>query len=63
MRIRASMQLFVSEWACTIQKLDKAGILENKAASAIVQEIIKEYRANELEEITMENACRQHSCN
>jgi len=45
-----------------IQKLNGAGIQTYKALGATVQEIIEKYRANELEEITVENACRQHSC-
>ncbi len=45
-----------------IQKLNQAGIRAYKASGSNVQEIIKKYQANELEEITVENACRQHKC-
>jgi len=45
-----------------IQKLREVKIRAYKALGATVQEIIEKYRANELEEITVENACRQHNC-
>jgi predicted Fe-Mo cluster-binding NifX family protein len=45
-----------------IQKLNEAGIRAYKAVGANVQDIIEKYCANELEEITVEDACRQHSC-
>jgi len=45
-----------------IQKLNQAGIRAYKTSGTTVQEIIEKYRATELEEITVENACRQHSC-
>jgi len=45
-----------------IQKLNQARIRAYKGSGANVQEIIKEYQANKLEEITVENACRQHRC-
>jgi predicted Fe-Mo cluster-binding NifX family protein len=45
-----------------ISKLNEAGIRPYKASGANVQEIIEKYRANELEEMTLENACRQHKC-
>lgn len=45
-----------------IQKLNEAGIRAFKASGANVREVIDKYRANELEEITMDNACHQHGC-
>ena len=45
-----------------IQKLNEAGIRAYKAAGVTVQEIIKKYQANELEEITLEDACSHHEC-
>jgi len=45
-----------------IQRVNEAGIRAYKASGANVQEIIKEYQANKLEEITAEDACRRHKC-
>jgi len=45
-----------------IQKLNEAGIKAYKTSAATVQEIIEKYRANELEELTLENACSRHRC-
>ena len=45
-----------------VQKLNEAGIRTYKASGANVREVIDKYRANELEEMTLENACHQHGC-
>ena len=45
-----------------IQKLNQEGVRAYKASGSDVQEVIEEYRANALGEITVENACRQHGC-
>jgi predicted Fe-Mo cluster-binding NifX family protein len=45
-----------------IQKLNEAGIRAYKASVADVREVIEKYRKNELEEMTLENACHQHGC-
>ena len=45
-----------------IQKLKEAGIQVYKASGATVEEIIEKYQANELEEITLKDACNRHGC-
>ena len=45
-----------------IQRLNEAGIRAYKTSGDNVREIIEKYRATELEEITVEDACRQHRC-
>ena len=46
-----------------VQKLNEANIKAFKAATVgTVAEIVKKYKDNELSEITVENACAQHSC-
>ena len=45
-----------------VQKLNEAGIRVYNASGANVQDIVSKYRANELEEITLENACGRHGC-
>jgi len=45
-----------------IQKLNEAGIRAYIATGDNVREIIDEYRTNELEEMTSENACHRHDC-
>jgi predicted Fe-Mo cluster-binding NifX family protein len=45
-----------------VQKLNESGIRAYKAAGTTTQEIIEKYQANELEELTLENACNQHKC-
>jgi predicted Fe-Mo cluster-binding NifX family protein len=45
-----------------IQKLNEASIRAYKSSGMSVQEVVNEYRAGELEEITVESACRQHGC-
>ncbi|MDD5063775.1 MAG: NifB/NifX family molybdenum-iron cluster-binding protein [Phycisphaerae bacterium] len=45
-----------------IQKLNGAGIKAYKASGATVLEIIGKYKANELKEITLEDACSHNGC-
>jgi len=45
-----------------VQKLNEANIKAYRAAGETASEIIKKYKANELEEITAQNACAQHGC-
>lgn len=45
-----------------VQKLNEAGIRAYKVAGGTVVEIIRQYKAGKLEEITLENACNQHGC-
>ena len=45
-----------------IEKLNEAGIRVYRASGAKVEDIVKEYRASDLEEITAANACGHHSC-
>ena len=45
-----------------IEKLNEAGICVYRASGVTVAEIVKEYRAGDMEEITAENACGHHSC-
>lgn len=48
--------------ARAVQKLNEANVKAYRASGETVEEIIKKYKANELEEITMQNACTQHNC-
>ena len=45
-----------------VQKLNEANIKAYRAVASTVSEIIKKYKDNELEELTVQNACAQHSC-
>ena len=45
-----------------IQKLNETGIQAYRATGDTVEEIVKQFKANKLEKITLENACTQHSC-
>ncbi|MFH1716439.1 MAG: NifB/NifX family molybdenum-iron cluster-binding protein [Planctomycetota bacterium] len=45
-----------------IQKLNEGGIRAYRASGATVEEIVKEYQAGRLEEITAETACARHGC-
>ena len=45
-----------------IEKLNEAGIRVYRASGAKVEEIVKEYRDSDLEEITEKNACGHHGC-
>jgi predicted Fe-Mo cluster-binding NifX family protein len=45
-----------------VQKLNEAGIRSYIASGAIVREVIDKYQANELEEMTQDNACHRHGC-
>ena len=48
--------------ARAIQKLNEAGIKTYRAEAGIVEDILKKYKSNKLEEITIDNACSQHDC-
>jgi len=48
--------------ARAVQKLNKDGIKAYRASGGTVEEIIRQYENNKLEEITVQNACEQHHC-
>lgn len=48
--------------ARAVQKLNEGGIKAFRASAGTVQGIIKSYKEGELEEITVNNACINHSC-
>jgi len=48
--------------ARAVQKLNEGGIKAYRAAGETVAEIVEKYKKNELEEITVQNACTQHGC-
>ena len=48
--------------ARAVQKLNGDGIRVYKAITETVDEIIKRYKEDFLEEITLENACVDHNC-
>jgi predicted Fe-Mo cluster-binding NifX family protein len=43
-----------------VEKLNESGIKAFRQDGGTVAEVIKKYKANELEELTVENACSQH---
>ncbi|MFH1288277.1 MAG: NifB/NifX family molybdenum-iron cluster-binding protein [bacterium] len=45
-----------------LQKLNEANIKAFQTSAETVEEIVKKYAANELEEITINNVCTQHGC-
>ncbi|MHC4203992.1 MAG: NifB/NifX family molybdenum-iron cluster-binding protein [Planctomycetota bacterium] len=45
-----------------IQKLNEAGIRAYKASCDNVLEVIDKHRINDLEQMTLENACHRHGC-
>lgn len=45
-----------------IEKLNEAGISVYRASGVTVAEIVEDYRAGDMEEITAQNACGHHSC-
>jgi predicted Fe-Mo cluster-binding NifX family protein len=45
-----------------VQKLNESNIKAYRADGETVAEIIKKQKSNELEEITVQNACAQHGC-
>ena len=45
-----------------VQKFNEANIKAYKAIAGTVSEIIRKYQNNELEELTVHNACAQHGC-
>ena len=48
--------------ANALQKLNEAGIKVYVAASGTLEEIIKKYKEDKLEEITALNSCNRHHC-
>jgi len=48
--------------ARAVQKLNEAGLKAFRASAETVAEIIEKFKAQELEEVTVENACAQHGC-
>jgi len=45
-----------------IQKLNEGGIKAFRAVGATVEEIVTEYKAGRLDEITAQTACSRHGC-
>ena len=48
--------------ARAVQKLNEGGIKAYRANAGTVEEIIKKYKEGKLKEITVDNACINHSC-
>lgn len=48
--------------ARAVQKLNEGGIKAYRAVGGTVEEIVKQYEQDELQEITAQNACEQHRC-
>jgi len=48
--------------ARAVQKLNAGGIKAYRVAGEAVEEVLKLYKSNILEEITVENACIDHNC-
>ena len=48
--------------ARAVQKLNEGGIKAYKASAGTAEEIIKKYKEDALEEITIHNACIDHNC-
>ena len=48
--------------ARALQKLNQQGIRAFKATTGTVEEIIAQYERDSIEELTVENACDQHTC-
>ena len=48
--------------ARAVQKLNEGGIRTYRANAGTVEEIVKKYKEGELEELTVKNACSNHSC-
>ncbi len=45
-----------------VQKLNEDGIKAYRASGGTVEETIRQYENNKLEEITVKSACSQHGC-
>jgi len=45
-----------------VQKLNEASVKAYRADGQSVADIINKFKAGELEEITVQNACAQHGC-
>jgi predicted Fe-Mo cluster-binding NifX family protein len=48
--------------ARAVQKLNEAGIKVYRGMAGTVEEMINNFKQSKLEEITIDNACSQHSC-
>ena len=48
--------------ARAVQKLNEDGIKAFRAIPGTVEEIVKQFKNKQLNEITVENACAQHGC-
>lgn len=48
--------------ARAVQKLNEGGIRAYRASVETIEELIKRYKDEALEEITVDNACTNHSC-
>ena len=48
--------------ARAVQKLNEGGIKAFRAIPGTVEEIVKQFKNKQLNEITVENACAQHGC-
>jgi predicted Fe-Mo cluster-binding NifX family protein len=48
--------------ARAVQKLNQGGIKAYLAKGDTVQEVLRQYDADDLEEITIQNSCVQHHC-
>jgi len=48
--------------ARAVQKLNEGEIRVYRASAELVEEIIKTYKEDKLEEIAVDNACINHSC-
>lgn len=48
--------------ARAVSKLNEGGIKAYRAISGTVSDILKRYKEDRLEEITISNACTQHNC-
>ena len=48
--------------ARAVQKLNESGIKVYRAVSGTVADVVSQFIKGEIQEITIENACTQHSC-
>ena len=48
--------------ARAVQKLNEGGIKTFRAIPGTVEDIVKQFKSNRLDEITVDNACAQHGC-
>lgn len=48
--------------ARAVQKLNAGGVRVFRAVPGTVEDIVKQYKEKQLDEITVQNACAQHGC-